>query len=385
MPHLYLKNLKEVQYPIEKNGVKFLFKVDDIYYKKEDNKNFNLIACEIENRKFFIILQKRGEKYLLKYDKITRPLSSYLKRAYLSFIQISEAEIISSNIEGIRDKQPQKYLLTIDDNLNFNDEIIVEIGFGSGRHLLHLAKKYPKKIIIGIEIHKPSIEQVLKRCELENISNIRIIDYDGRLVLSKIQSNRVHSIYVHFPVPWDKKPHRRVISEYFINEAIRVLKKDGFLHLRTDSDNYFEYSFNQFMKLNKNELKIYKNRELEVSSKYEDRWKKMNKNIYDIFLINDTISSEIEENFNFAFDNCLDISKIEKRAYLFDEFVIHFESILQIDEKRVLIKLTMGAFERPEHLYIVVGEESYYFNNPVKHKLNQKAHNKLKEMLSCQK
>ena len=371
MPHLFIKDLKEIKYPTEKNGVKFLFKVDD------------LIACEIENRKFFISLQERKDKYLLKYDKVTRPISSYLKRAYTEFLALSKAEILSSNIDGIKDKQPNKYLITIDDNLKFNNSIIVEIGFGSGRHLLHLAKKYPDKIIIGIEIHKPSIEQVLKRCENENITNIRVIDYDGRLVLSKLDSNKVHSIYVHFPVPWDKKPHRRVISEYFINESIRVLEKDGFLHLRTDSDNYFEYSFNEFMKLQKNELKLYKNRDLEVSSKYEDRWKKQNKNIYDIYMINNTISDELNENFDFNFE-CLDINKADTKAYIFDDFVIHFEKIAKINDKQTLIKLTMGAFERPEHLYIIAGKKSYYFNNPIKHKINQKAHNKLKEILSCQ-
>ena len=373
MPHLYIKNPKDINYPIKKDEVEFLFRVDD------------LIACKIGNRKFFISLQERGDKYLLKYDKITRPLSSELKKAYTAFLSLTNAEILSSNIDAIKDKQPNRYL-TNTDSLDYKEEIIVEIGFGSGRHLLHLAKKYKDKIIIGIEIHKPSIEQVLKRVELEGISNIRVIDYDGRLVLSKIESNKVHSIYVHFPVPWDKKPHRRVISNYFINESIRVLKQGGFLHLRTDSDNYFDYSFKEFMKLNKNELKIYKIRELEISSKYEDRWKRLKKNIYDIFMMNETLSPNLEEEFDFHL-GALDASKAKKKAYLFEQFVIHFERVLPIDSDKSLIKLTMGAFERPEHLYIVASKsgDSYYFNRVIEHKLNQEAHNKLKEILSCQK
>jgi tRNA (guanine-N7-)-methyltransferase len=373
MPHLFVKNnLKKIDYPITSNGVEFLFQVG------------NLIACKIDNKKFFISVREKNGKILIKYDKITRPLSSLLKKAYKEFLNLTEAKIITSNIDGIKDKQISKYLLNIKDELNFKKEIIVEIGFGSGTHLLHLAKKYPEKIIIGIEIHKPSIEQILRRCEHENITNIRVIDYDGRLVLSKIDSNKVHSIYVHFPVPWDKKPHRRVISEYFINESIRVLQKDGFLHLRTDSDNYFEYSFNQFMKLNKNQLNIFKNRDLEVTSKYESRWKKMEKNIYDIFMINETISESIKKDFNFNFE-CLDVTKIEKKTYLFEQFLISFEKIEKIDNKTYLLKITMGAFERPEAIYLIAGEKSYYFNEPIHHQLNQEAHNKLKEILRCQK
>jgi len=371
---MFIDKIKDIKFPVKSGDVEFLFKVDD------------LIACKVEDKTFFISIRKKGNKYLLKYDKITRPISSLLKKAYKEFIKLSGAEIITSNVEGIKDKllNINKYLLTINDKFEFDKEIIVEIGFGSGTHLLHLAKTYPDKIIIGIEIHKPSIEQILRRIKHENINNIRVIDYDGRLVLSKIESNKVHSIYVHFPVPWDKKPHRRVISKYFINETIRVLKKDGFLHLRTDSDNYFEYSFNEFMKLNQNELKIYKNRDLEVVSKYESRWKKMEKNIYDIFLINHTISEKLDKNFDFSL-GCLDASKADKKAYIFDEFVIHFERIEKIDKENYLLKITMGAFERPEHLYIIAGKNSYYFNEPIHHSLNQKVHNKLKEILKCQK
>jgi tRNA (guanine-N7-)-methyltransferase len=372
MPHLFVDKIKKIKFPIKSGEAEFLFKVDD------------LIACKVDNKQFFISVRKKGDKYLVKYDKITRPLSSLLKKAYKEFIKLTDAKIISSNVEGIKDKIENKYMLSINDKFNFDKEIIVEIGFGSGTHLLHLAKTYPDKIIIGIEIHKPSIEQILRRIKHENIKNIRVIDYDGRLVLSKLPSNKVHSIYVHFPVPWDKKPHRRVISKYFINEAIRVLKKDGFLHLRTDSDNYFEYSFNEFMKLNQNELKIYKNRDLEVVSKYESRWRKMEKNIYDIFLINNTISEEENIEFDFSL-GCLDATKAKKKAYIFDEFVIHFEKIEKIDEKNYLLKVTMGAFERPEHLYIIAGKNSYYFNKPIEHKLNQKVHDRLKGILKCQK
>jgi tRNA (guanine-N7-)-methyltransferase len=137
------------------------------------------------------------------------------------------------------------------------------------------------------------------------------------------------------------------------------------------------------MKLNQNELKIYKNRDLEVVSKYESRWRKMEKNIYDIFLTNNIISEKLDENFDFSF-GCLDASKAWKKAYIFDEFVIHFERIEKIDDENYLLKVTMGAFERPEHLYIIAGKNSYYFNAPIKHKLNQKVHNALKGILECQ-
>lgn len=136
-------------------------------------------------------------------------------------------------------------------HFNVEREVWVEIGFGSGRHLLYQAKKNPHIQFIGLEIHKPSIEQVLKQCELQGIENILVIDYDARLFMEFLPSNVVGRIFVHFPVPWDKKPHRRVFSAAFIEEVLRVLHLNGTLELRTDSQLYFEFTFSQMMQLSK--------------------------------------------------------------------------------------------------------------------------------------
>jgi tRNA (guanine-N7-)-methyltransferase len=366
MPHIIIDKIKDLKYPLKVDDVEFLFRAQ------------NLIAVKTENAKFFIKVIKRDKNYLVKYDKITRPLISEIKRAYKAFIKVNEAYVIFENIEGIKQKLPNENLLKITSSLENID--IVEVGFGSGRHLIYLAKKYPNKTILGIEIHNPSIEQVLKRVKNEKIKNVRLINHDARIILSKIPSNRLHSIYVHFPVPWDKKPHRRVINEDFINESVRVLKRDGFLHLRTDSDNYFNYSLNEFLKFKEIDLKVKKNIPYDISSKYEDRWKKLQKDIYDIIMINHTFSKELKEKFDFNFDRRLkDLEFIPK---VYKNFVIHIENIYPIDEKRELIKLTMGNFNRPEHLYIINKEKPEYFILPTDIKENYLAHQELKRLFN---
>jgi len=176
MPHIIIDNIKNISFPQKIRKVEFLFKAK------------NLIAVKTDVSKFFIEIKKKQNGYLIKYDKITRPLISEIKKAYEAFTELNSANILFENITGIKEKLPNKNLLSIYDNLDNID--IVEIGFGSGRHLIHLAKKHPKKNILGIEIHKPSIEQVLKRINLEKINNIKIINHDARIILSKIPSNR---------------------------------------------------------------------------------------------------------------------------------------------------------------------------------------------------
>jgi tRNA (guanine-N7-)-methyltransferase len=244
MPHIVIDKIKDINYPKKIDEVEFLFQAE------------NLIGVKTDNAQFLIKILKKDKGYLVKYDKITRPIISEIKKAYIAFTKLHNANIIFENINGIKEKLPDKNLINITDDLSNID--IIEVGFGSGRHLLYLAKENPDKTILGIEIHKPSIEQVLKRLNLENIKNVKILNHDARIILSKIPSNKLTAIYVHFPVPWDKKPHRRVINKDFINESIRTLKKNGFLHLRTDSENYFNYSLNEFLNFKEIELNIKK-------------------------------------------------------------------------------------------------------------------------------
>ena len=158
-----------------------------------------------------------------------------------------------------------------------------------------------------------------KQITIQNLDNLLVLDYDARLFMELIPSNIVGKVYVHFPVPWDKKPHRRVISTSFIEEARRVLKVDGQLELRTDSENYYAYSYETFINFQKTILHINKNKDIAISSKYEDRWKKMEKNIYDVTMINEEESDKLSQEGSFEFST----------VGLSDEKLIELHSVTQ--------------------------------------------------------
>jgi tRNA (guanine-N7-)-methyltransferase len=238
MPHLHLESFNPLTFPTTKGEVEFLFQAD---YKNRDEGA--LIATRYKGRDFFLVC-KNGPKKLLKSDKVTRPSPNFiLKHAMLAYAECSNATIIDSNVDNapenthLKTHDALKTISYFADNFPTEREVRIEIGFGSARHLLHQAAANPDILFIGLEIHKPSIEQALKQIVIQNLNNIMILDYDARLFLEFVPSNIVGKIYVHFPVPWDKKPHRRVISEAFLKESERVLKIGGTLELRTDSEN----------------------------------------------------------------------------------------------------------------------------------------------------
>ena len=264
----------------------------------------------------------------------------------------------------------------------------VEVGFGSGRHLLHNAKSNPDIIHIGLEIHKPSAEQVLKQCKLQGIDNLFVVDFDARIFLEILPADSVGRIFVHFPVPWDKAPHRRVMSKAFIDEAVVVLKPGGTLELRTDSKEYMDYSYALFMDLDTCQLDAKKNHFLEVSSKYEDRWKKMEKDFYDLTFTNVKASEPKKRDFDFTFKNFIPFDEFARRigsaTILEQEFLISAkEKYPMATAGEGLVKLTMGAFGTPQSLYLLFedGKVEYYPRIPYPTQANIQAHKKLEAII----
>lgn len=388
MPHLHLESFNPLTFPTTLGEVEFLFQAD---YKNPVEGA--LIATRYKGREFFLVC-KNGPKKLLKSDKVTRPSPNFiLKHAMLAYAECSNATIIDSNVDNapenthLKTHDALKTISYFADNFPTEREVRIEIGFGSARHLLHQAAANPDILFIGLEIHKPSIEQALKQIVIQNLNNIMILDYDARLFLEFVPSNIVGKIYVHFPVPWDKKPHRRVISEAFLKESERVLKVGGTLELRTDSENYYRFALETFSSPRQSRFDVRKNQDIAIVSKYEDRWKKMEKNIYDVTFTCEVESPEPDATMTFAFtasnigSDAIDALSKEtyKRAWGF----IHVERLYDINENDRLIRLAMGSFDRPESTYVIIenGQPRYYPDLPVRSSANLKAHILLDELL----
>jgi tRNA (guanine-N7-)-methyltransferase len=310
----------------------------------------------------------------------------------LAYAKLADLDILASNVPDTQKNIHLKEVTALKDinffasNFPHAKSVCIEVGFGSGRHLLHQASQNRDVLFIGLEIHRPSIEQVLKQINIQKLDNLLVLDYDARLFLELVPSNIVDKIYVHFPVPWDKKPHRRVISTTFIEEARRVLCVGGSLELRTDSEKYYAYSYETFIAFNKTTLHINKNKDIAVSSKYEDRWKKMQKNIYDVTMINDEESKELVIDGDFEFTDVTlsknGLLKLHGMTKKFDGGFIHFERVYTL-KNGIMIRLSMGSFDRPEHLFLVIEgtKASYYKSSPLKSKTNLVAHKFLNEVL----
>ncbi|WP_323669031.1 tRNA (guanosine(46)-N7)-methyltransferase TrmB [Aliarcobacter butzleri] len=396
MPHIVFEKNELLKTPSIKDGVSFEFIAKSYNFTSTPRRDEYKIAVKDQDKDFLLSIKPKDDDFMIKSDKVTRlsPVS-LIKKALNYYVELNNSKILFSNTNNLQTKKELKneYLKDINyfvDDFKTDKEIQIEIGFGSGRHLLHQAKSNPNIQFIGLEIHYPSIEQLLKQLEIQNITNVLVVNYDARLFMEFIESNKVGRIFVHFPVPWDKKPHRRIYSNEFVNEALRVLKIGGTLELRTDSRKYFDFCTEVLTNLPKGRITIDINKDLAVSSKYEDRWKKQGKNIYDVVLEAWNEDENINLNYDFSFDFEANFNKIinsiPKKSMIEKNYFVHIEEIYTILEKdnSGLIKITMGNFDRPVTKYILIENKriSYYQGNPLPTSANIDAHKKLIEILS---
>lgn len=119
-------------------------------------------------------------------------------------------------------------------------KMVVEIGFGGGEHLAHIAKLYPEKAYIGCEPYINGVASLLGHIEDQALESIRIFHGDARLLLESFAQASIDEIYILFPDPWPKRKHhkKRLIITPMIELLAYVLKPGGRLLLATDHEDY---------------------------------------------------------------------------------------------------------------------------------------------------
>ena len=123
------------------------------------------------------------------------------------------------------------------------NSLIVELGSGSGNHLIELARSLPDATCVGLELRYKRAHRTIEKSNRFGLSNIYVLRGDGRRFLREfIQPHTVAQFYVNFPDPWPKQRERgnRVLSPEFLREIAGWITRDGFLYFRTDQEDYFD-------------------------------------------------------------------------------------------------------------------------------------------------
>jgi len=211
---------------------------------------------------------------------------------------IKEMDIVYEYPENIAGKWS-----TIFENDN---PIILELACGRGEYSIGLAKLYPDKNFIGVDIKGERIFVGANQTKRENLNNVRFLRTQIAKIEEYFQPNEVDEIWLPFPDPQLRlsKMGKRLTHPNFLRKYQNFLKKGASIHLKTDSPNLYWFTKGVIEYLNLNKIEDIPNLRDEKQVKkellIETFYQKLdiagkNKVHYLQFQLNDTIP-EIDKN-----------------------------------------------------------------------------------------
>lgn len=119
-----------------------------------------------------------------------------------------------------------------------DNPVIVELGCGKGEYTIGLAENNPDKNYIGIDIKGARFWRGAKTATDANMKNVAFVRTQIELVAHIFAQGEVSEIWITFPDPqikYKRTKHRMTNAE-FLQKYKGILKTNGVIHLKTDSE-----------------------------------------------------------------------------------------------------------------------------------------------------
>ncbi len=116
----------------------------------------------------------------------------------------------------------------------------LEIGFGGGEHLVHMAARYPDVEIIGCEPFVNGIAMLLGKIRAAEVTNLALHPGDVRDLFDVLPPACLTKVFLNYPDPWPKARHhrRRFVTQEYLVPLARVMAPGTELRVATDIPDY---------------------------------------------------------------------------------------------------------------------------------------------------
>ena len=174
------------------------------------------------------------------------PWRNFYGRIRGKTMRASQKEYLESDLADLSpgavswDENPDRLPLDLAAVFPGKSEYWIEIGFGGGEHLVHMAKTYPDIGIIGAEPFVNGIAMLLGKIRDADVDNLRVYPGDARDLFDVIPAGSIAKAFLNYPDPWPKARHhrRRFVTQDHLELLHHVLAPGAEFRVATDIPDY---------------------------------------------------------------------------------------------------------------------------------------------------
>lgn len=122
--------------------------------------------------------------------------------------------------------------------------ITLELACGGGEYTLELARMYPDRHFIGVDVKGSRIWKGARVALAEELENAAFLRTRIEQITHFLDKDEIDEIWITFPDPFLRKSkwRRRLTSGPFLERYKKFLKPDSIINLKTDSPELYEFT-----------------------------------------------------------------------------------------------------------------------------------------------
>ncbi len=123
----------------------------------------------------------------------------------------------------------------------------LEIGFGGGEHMVHMAARYPDIGMIGCEPYVNGVAMLLGKIRAAGVTNLAVHPGDVRDLFDVLPAGSLSRAFLNYPDPWPKKRHhrRRFVTQDHLQPLARAMRPGAEFRVVSDIPDYMRQTFEE--------------------------------------------------------------------------------------------------------------------------------------------
>lgn len=123
-----------------------------------------------------------------------------------------------------------------------DNPIVLELGCGKGEYTVGMARRFPEKNFIGVDIKGARMYIGATQALNENLGNAAFLRTRIDFINALFAPEEIDEIWITFPDPQKEKEKKRLTAPIFLKRYAHLLKSGGIINLKTDSVLLHEYT-----------------------------------------------------------------------------------------------------------------------------------------------